>query len=65
MVAKIEVEARARGAQAVYLVTQGDDAFFAKIGYARCAREQVPPAIATTPLFARLQASATVMVKQI
>jgi N-acetylglutamate synthase-like GNAT family acetyltransferase len=65
MVAKIEVEARARGAQAVYLVTQGDDAFFAKIGYARCEREQVPPAIATTPLFTRLEASATAMVKQI
>lgn len=65
MVAKIEVEARARGAQAVYLVTEGDDAFFAKIGYARCEREQVPPAIAMTPLFARLQASATAMVKQI
>ena len=65
MVAKIEVEARARGAQAVYLVTQGDDAFFTKIGYARCEREQVPPAIATTPLFARLEASATAMVKQI
>jgi len=66
MVAKIEVEARARGAQAVYLVTEGDDAFFAKIGYARCEREQVPPAIATTPLFARLlQGSATAMVKQI
>lgn len=66
MVAKIEIEAHARGARAMYLVTQGDDAFFAKIGYARCEREQVPQAIAATPLFARLcQASATAMVKPI
>jgi N-acetylglutamate synthase-like GNAT family acetyltransferase len=66
MVAKMEIEARARSARAMYLVTQGDDAFFAKIGYARCKREQVPPAIAATPLFARLcQASGTAMVKPI
>jgi N-acetylglutamate synthase-like GNAT family acetyltransferase len=66
MVDKIEVEAQARGAGAIYLLTGDDVAFFAKLGYAPCAREDVPPAIAATDVFARVCAeSATAMVKRI
>ena len=66
MVDKMEIEARARGASAIYLLTDGSVAFFAKLGYAPCTRERVPAAIAATAQFARLcPASATAMVKQV
>ncbi len=66
MVAKMEIEARARGAGAMYLLTEGSADFFAKLGYAPCPREGVPPAIAASALFARLcPASASAMVKRI
>jgi N-acetylglutamate synthase-like GNAT family acetyltransferase len=63
MVDKMETEARARGARAVYLLTEDSADFFAKLGYAPCARERVPAAIAPTGQFAGL-AAATVMMKQ-
>jgi len=66
MIDKMEVEARARGASAIYLLTNNAEAFFTKRGYAPCGRNGVPAAIAATPQFARLcPASATVMVKQV
>jgi len=66
MVEKMEVEARARGARAIYLLTETSADFFAGLGYAPCARDRVPAAIAATAQFARLcPASATVMVKPI
>jgi len=64
MVDKMETEARARGARAIYLLTGDSAAFFEKLGYAPCVRERVPAAIAATAPFARL-ASATVMMKQV
>jgi N-acetylglutamate synthase-like GNAT family acetyltransferase len=63
MADKMEIEARARGARAIYLLTADSAAFFEKLGYAPCARERVPAAIANTAQFARL-AAATVMMKQ-
>jgi len=66
MVDKMEVEARARGARAIYLLTEQSADFFAGLGYAPCARDRVPAAIAATAQFARLcPASATVMAKPI
>ena len=66
MVEKMETEARARGADAIYLVTDGGDAFFAKRGYARCARARVPPAIAASaPVVRHVPASASVMMKRL
>jgi N-acetylglutamate synthase-like GNAT family acetyltransferase len=66
MVEKMEVEARARGARAIYLLTEGSVAFFTGLGYAPCARDRVPAAIAATGQFAKLcPASATVMAKQL
>ena len=66
MVEKMEVEARARGARAIYLLTETSADFFAGLGYAPCARDRVPAAIAATAQFARLcPASATVMAKSI
>jgi len=59
MVARMEVEARARGAEAIYLVTEDGAAFFAKLGYGACVRDRVPAAIAATA------ASGTVMVKRL
>lgn len=66
MVDKMEVEARARGARAIYLLTERSVDFFARRGYAPCARDRVPAAIAATSQFAKLcPASATVMAKSI
>jgi len=66
MVDKMETEARARGARAIYLLTADSDGFFSKLGYAPCARERAPAAIAATAQFARLcPATATVMMKEI
>jgi amino-acid N-acetyltransferase len=68
MVAKMETEARARGARAIYLVADDNIPFFARLGYAPCGRDGVPPAIATSAQFVRLcsaSASATAMAKQV
>jgi amino-acid N-acetyltransferase len=66
MIDKMEVEARARGASAIYLLTNDGVSFFAKRGYAPCRRNGLPAAIAATALFARLcPASATAMMKQV
>ncbi len=66
MIDKMEVEARARGASAIYLLTDAAVSFFTKRGYAPCRRDGVPAAIAATAQFARLcPASATAMVKQV
>ena len=64
MVAKMETEARARGARAIYLMAD-DGAFFAKLGYAPCAHDRVPPAIAASAPFAGERMGATAMVKAI
>jgi N-acetylglutamate synthase-like GNAT family acetyltransferase len=64
MVDKMETEARARGVRAIYVMTGDAVAFFSKLGYAPCARERVPAAIAATAPFAG-PASATAMMKQV
>jgi amino-acid N-acetyltransferase len=64
MIDKMEVEARARGARAIWLLTT-DSSFFAKRGYAPCGRDGVPAAIAATAPFAKSRpTSATAMVKR-
>jgi amino-acid N-acetyltransferase len=66
MVEKMETEARARGANAVYLLSGDAALFFAKLGYVPCARDAVPAAIAATTPFAEPRpAAATAMVKQV
>ena len=66
MVDKMETEARARGASAIYLLTGDLMRFFARLGYAPCARDGVPAGIAASAQFARLcPASASAMVKAI
>jgi N-acetylglutamate synthase-like GNAT family acetyltransferase len=66
MIDKMEVEARARGANAIYLLTRDFIAFFARLGYAPCGRERLPPAIAAAGPFAQPRfADATAMVKQV
>ncbi len=66
MVAKMETEARARGARAIYLLTTAAAPFFAKLDYAPCGRDDVPAAIAASAQFARqCPASATAMVKRV
>jgi amino-acid N-acetyltransferase len=64
MVAKIETEAIARSATAIYLLTQDGTDFFAKLGYVPCDRARVPAPIAATSPFAAPGAdAATVMTK--
>ncbi len=66
MVAIMETEARVRGASAIYLLARDGSTFFAKLGYAPCPRDAVPPAIAATAPFVRsCPAPATPMVKRI
>jgi len=66
MVEVLETEAMARNARAVYLLTTDAAAFFARLGYAPCGREDVPPAIRATAQFATLcPQTATVMCKDL
>ena len=66
MVAKMEIEARARGANVIYLAAHGGSAFFARLGYAPCRRDRVPRAIAAAAPFADAGGTgATAMMKQI
>jgi N-acetylglutamate synthase-like GNAT family acetyltransferase len=66
MIDKMEVEARARGASAIYLLTRDFVPFFAKLGYAPCGRGRLPPAIAAAGPFTDARRSdATPMVKQV
>lgn len=66
MIEVLETEAVARGARAIYLLTADSAPFFARLGYAPCAREQVPPAIRATVQFASLcPQTAVVMTKDL
>ena len=51
LVAAIETEARARGVNALYLLTITATSFFTRVGYTACDRAGVPPAIAGTSEF--------------
>jgi N-acetylglutamate synthase-like GNAT family acetyltransferase len=64
IVAALEAEARARKCLAIYLLTASDRNFFARLGYAPCARSEVPEAIRGSEQFVALR-SAAVMVKRI
>jgi N-acetylglutamate synthase-like GNAT family acetyltransferase len=64
--AALEVEAKARGCRAVYLLTTDEASFFAGLGYLPCSRRDVPAAIRATEQFTSLcPESATVMVKRL
>ena len=66
MIDKMEVEARARGASAIYLLTRDFVAFFARLGYAPCGRDHLPPAVAAAGPFVQASlADGTPMVKQV
>jgi amino-acid N-acetyltransferase len=65
MIDKMEVEARARGVSAIYLLTRDFVSFFAKLGYEPCSHERLPAAIATAGPFTTGPADATAMMKQI
>ncbi len=65
IVATLEIEAAARQCRAVYLLTTSQAEFFSRIGYAPCARGEVPDAIRASQQFASLcPANAAVMVKR-
>ena len=60
----LETEAMARNARAVFLLTTDAAPFFARLGYAPCGREDVPPTIRATAQFTTLcPQTATVMCK--
>jgi N-acetylglutamate synthase-like GNAT family acetyltransferase len=61
----LETEAAARQCQTVYLLTTAQAEFFSRLGYAPCARGEVPEAIRASREFASLcPADAAVMVKR-
>jgi N-acetylglutamate synthase-like GNAT family acetyltransferase len=66
MVAVLETEARALKCRAIYLLTASDPRFFSRLGYAACARGDVPEAVRSSRQFAALcPPSAVAMVKRI
>jgi len=66
MVAMLETEARALKCHAIYLLTASGTDFFARLGYATCARSDVPQAVRSSRQFAELcPASAVAMVKRL
>jgi N-acetylglutamate synthase-like GNAT family acetyltransferase len=66
MVAVLETEARALKCRAIYLLTASDPRFFSRVGYAACARGDVPEAVRASRQFAALcPPSAVAMVKRI
>jgi N-acetylglutamate synthase-like GNAT family acetyltransferase len=65
IVAALEIEARSLNCRSIYLVTISEADFFGRLGFAPCARSDVPDAIRRSHHFARLCcATGTVMVKQ-
>jgi N-acetylglutamate synthase-like GNAT family acetyltransferase len=66
IVAALEDEARAHRCRAIYLLTERERDFFARLGYAPCAPGDVPDAVRGSGQFDKLRAStAAVMVKRI
>jgi N-acetylglutamate synthase-like GNAT family acetyltransferase len=65
IVTALEIEARALKCRPIYLVTTSEALFFGRLGYAVCARSDVPEAVQKSSHFGRLCcANGTVMVKQ-
>ncbi|HXW25716.1 MAG TPA: arsenic resistance N-acetyltransferase ArsN2 [Xanthobacteraceae bacterium] len=66
MVAALEFEARLHGCRSLWLITTTAADFFDRLGYARCDRAVVPPAIRETSQFSTLcPASADVLMKRL
>ena len=66
IVAALEFEARLHGCRNLWVITATAADFFERLGYARCARAVVPPAIRETTEFAELcPASANVLMKKL
>ena len=66
MVAALEFEARLHVCRSLWLITDTAAEFYERLGYARCDRAVVPPAIAATGEFAELcPASAEVLMKKL
>jgi len=65
IVAALEAEAHARRCRAIYLLTVSEADFFRRLGYAPCARGDVPEGLRESRQFAALcPPTATVMVKR-
>ena len=60
LVRRLHATARAAGVERFYLLTTTAEAFFAKRGFVRVAREEVPAAVAATPEFQNLCPAAAV-----
>jgi N-acetylglutamate synthase-like GNAT family acetyltransferase len=66
IVTMLEMEARAHGCRALYLLTTTAREFFEKLGYAPCDRDSVPKAIAASRMFSlTCPQSAAIMVKRL
>ena len=66
MVAVIETEALARHVRSLYLLTTDGAAFFSRLGYAPCRREEVPETVRASSQFSSLcPRGAVAMVKSL
>ena len=63
--ATLEDEARAHRCRAIYLLTESERDFFARLGYAACAPGDVPDAVRGSGEFKPRCGSAVVMVKHV
>ena len=62
----LESEAAARQCRAIYLLTTSQAEFFARLGYVRCERRDVPDGIRASSQFTTLcPATADVMIKRV
>lgn len=66
MVAALEFEAQLNGCRSIWLITTTAADFYQRLGYARCERAVVPPAIRESAEFSTLcPASADVLMKRL
>jgi len=66
IVTTLEGEARALKCRSIYIVTTSEADFFGRLGYAACARSDVPDAVRQSSHFSRLCcANGTVMLKHV
>ena len=66
IVAALEEQAQASNCRTIYLLTTSEAEFFGRLGYAPCARDEVPEGLRASRQFAALSPpTATVMVKRV
>lgn len=64
LIEQLRRQAQAQGVSTLYLITTTADRYFARLGFDRAARADVPPAIARTRQFSGLCPASAISMKQ-